>query len=430
MNHDIHRVAVFGLGKLGAPLVAVLASKGFQVVGVDRDPAKLALLAAGQPPVDEPGLPGLLVANMDRIEATDDVERAVQKTQAAFIVVPTPSLPDGRYSLEAVLEVGREIGQALQSREGYYLVVLVSTVMPGDTARLCECLEQASGGPCGFDFGVCYSPEFIAIGSVIDDLQRPDFVLIGQEHCVARAALNAIYLQLVPEGTPLAVMNYVSAEVAKLALNCYVTGKISFANALGMLCHDLPGADARAICDAIGLDSRIGSKYLRPGTPFGGPCFPRDGRALRRLAGQSPVAGFSSAVDAINRATHQFLCLLVETACGDEKGPVAVLGLAYKPGTSLAEESAGLNLALDLAQSGYALHLYDPAAIEDAKARWPEDVPVPLWAASLGEALAGAAVAIVMTPWPEFQRRPIIGPRTVIDPWSCVEDPFSIATDA
>ena len=175
------RISVVGLGRLGAPLVAVLASKGFEVIGVDRIPAQVSALRTGCAPVVEPGLQGLLAASLGRIDATIDIQSAIATSEVTFVVVPTPTRSDGSLSTAHVISAIREIGTALRRKVDYHLVVVTSTVMPGSTGGpIRQALETSSGRNVGSDLGLCYNPEFIALGSVISDMLRPDFVLIGE----------------------------------------------------------------------------------------------------------------------------------------------------------------------------------------------------------------------------------------------------------
>lgn len=303
-------IAVFGLGKLGLPLMAALASKGHEVVGVDKDEARgrriencIDGVMATMPGV-EPDVLQSLSDNHERLGVDRDVETAGIVSDVVFVVVPTPSKPTGEFSTEHVLETAVTIGEAMRGEERYILIVLVSTVMPGDTRKFVDALEEHSGRTCGVSFGVCYNPEFIALGSVLHDLLNPDFVLIGQSDDKSGSDLERIYDSLCV--TPRALikrMNFVNAEIANLALNCYITMKISYANLLGNLCEEIPGANAHVVTDVIGLDRRIGKAYLKPATAYGGPCFPRDVKAFQTVLRPFGLHELILDVDIIN--SHQ-----------------------------------------------------------------------------------------------------------------------------
>ncbi len=391
------KITVCGIGRLGSPLVAVLASKGYPVTGVDVNREYVDALAAGKPPVEETGLAKLIAANRERISATTDILAAASDADVVFIAVPTPSLPDGSFSCEYAVEAARAIGEAWRDSGKWRLCVLASTVMPGHCEGLVvPALEEASGLTCGEGFSLAYNPEFIALGSVIADMLHPDFILIGESDERAGDMLSEIYSEVC--GSPIARMNFICAEVAKIALNAYVTAKISYANMLAEICEALPGADAVTVTQAIGQDSRIGRKYLAPGAAFGGPCFPRDGRAFRQMAASRGLsAALSEATDEINRHQTERLTDLAYHVAGSA-GRVAVLGISYKPGTSVSEESAGVAVANALLVRGLSVAAYDPRAMATAHSLNPSAERTP----SMAECVDGAGVVLVMTPWPEF----------------------------
>jgi UDPglucose 6-dehydrogenase len=340
------KLSVIGLGKLGSPLVACLASKGFEVIGVDVDQDKVRAINGGQhPPVDEPGLQDLLFANSERISATVDTQSAVLKSSVTFVIVPTPSDENGRFSLKYILPVCEKIGEALTRKSEFHIVVIVSTVMPGDCdGEIKKALESASGLKCGEGFGLCYNPEFVALGSVIKDFLNPDFILLGYEDPLSNCRVRSIYQRIC--SAPIRAMNRINAEIAKLSLNSYVTMKISFANMLCRICEQISGADVDVITDAIGTDSRIGHKYLKGAVSYGGPCFPRDNRALAVLAESVGTSSeIPKTIDRFNRFQIQEVANLVEN---NRKGPVTVLGLPYKVGTAVMEESAGVSILEEL----------------------------------------------------------------------------------
>jgi UDPglucose 6-dehydrogenase len=396
----IGTVAVVGLGKLGSPLAAVLAATGgYTVVGADRSVGLVDAINHGRAPASEPGLQELMREAGGRLSATTSVIEAAGTSDATFIVVPTPSGPDGRFSDAQVLAAIDAVGTAQRHRAEYHLVVVVSTVMPGTTGQVIRARLEASSGKCvGRDIGLCYNPEFIALGNVINGITAPDFVLIGESDTGAGDALAAIHARIAPQA-PVARMNFVNAEIAKLSINTFVTTKISYANMLAEICERLPGADIEVVTGAIGKDARIGGRYLKGGLGYGGPCFPRDNVALAALARQlNPRADLPEATDAINRHQVDRLFGLVKRLTQSFK-PVAILGLSYKPDTDVVEESQSVILAERLARAGHPVSVFDPHALEPAlKALHGLVAP----AADVAECVAGAATVVIATPWKEF----------------------------
>ena len=358
------RVVVAGLGKLGLPMAAVFAESGHEVVGVDPVQPVVDALNEGRVLIDEPGLPEMIAANRERISATTDYADAIPGAEMTFIIVPTPSGDDGAFINDYVVTALEQIGAVLRDNPQPHLVAVTSTVMPGATAAvLAPAFEGALGRPLGDGVSLCYSPEFIALGSVIRDLQTPDFVLIGADDEVEGQRLADFYLGIGGgRDVPVQVMNWVNAELAKISVNSFVTMKITYANMLAGICEGLPGGDVDVVTQAIGLDTRIGRRYLKGGPPFGGPCFPRDNRALG-VAAETVGAPWdlAAATDRMNDGLAERIADAV-TQATSEGDTVAVLGLAYKDNTPVVEESAGAKVAAALAARGRTVVVHDPIA--------------------------------------------------------------------
>ena len=397
------RISVIGLGKLGAPLAAVLADKGFDVIGVDLNADTVAALEAGRAPISEPGLQERIDRARPRLHATIDTADAVARTDVSFVIVPTPSGADGAFSNAHVIAAVRKIGAALRAKSSYHLVVITSTVMPGATGGpIREALEVAAGRNVGESIGLCYSPEFIALGSVIYDMLNPDFFLIGELDSRSGDVLERIYRAMCDNRAPVQRISFVNAELAKIAINTYVTTKISFANMLSDICDHLPGADAVAVTAALGHDSRIGDKYLMPALGYGGPCFPRDTVALASMTRRLGVsADIVEATDLINQHQPARMVELVRELLA--QGTIGILGLSYKPNTPIIEQSQGIAMAMLLAEAGYRVVVHDPQAMPAAIAVLRDKVE----AMDQAEDCAAAAdLLIIATPWPSFQRLP------------------------
>jgi UDPglucose 6-dehydrogenase len=411
------RVAVVGLGKLGAPLAAVLASSGNDVLGVDVNPETVRLVNEGLAPVEEPGLQELITAARDRITATTDPASAAA-TDVAILLVPTPSDERGAFATEYLLAALEQLGSGFGTKDDYRVVVVGSTVMPGSCdGEIRSTLERASGRVIGESLGLCYSPEFIALGNVIRDMREPDMVLIGESDARAGEIVERLYEKVVENDPPFRRMSLINAELTKIAVNTYVTMKISYANVLADICERLPEADVDVVTDALGLDTRIGGKYLRGAIAYGGPCFPRDNKAFATLARDvGAQALLAEATDAVNVAQSDRLARIVQSHLA-EGCAVGILGLSYKPHTNVIEESAGVALAGVLAQAGYHVRVYDPVATDAAVAALGG---VAHGARSAAELLEQSDVVVIATPWPEFAELSLNGDGerpVIIDCW-------------
>lgn len=382
-------------------MAALLADNGHTVVGLDVNAAFVEAVRSGRGPTYEPGLDDLMLKNQSRLSATGDYQEAVLATEITFIVVPTPSKADGTFSLDFVLAACEGIGAALREKRGFHLVTVTSTVMPGATGGPVKAvLEESSGKTCIRDFGLCYNPQFIALGSVIRDMSDPDFVLIGESDSRSGALLAGLYEHSWPNPPPIRRMNFVNAELTKLAVNTFVTTKITYANMLARLCERLPGADVDVITDALGLDSRIGPKYLKGALGYGGPCFPRDNIALSSVArGCGTQAVLAEATDRFNREQVLSLADAVLERL-PEGGRIGILGLSYKPNTNVIEESQGMAFAQYFLAKGVPVVVYDPAALPTALPHLEGSVTV---AESAAACARQADLLMITTPWDEFR---------------------------
>jgi UDPglucose 6-dehydrogenase len=398
---SLPRVSVIGLGKLGAPLAAVLASRGFNVIGLDVNKAFVDALNAGKMPIMEPQLNELIAANRERLTATLDANEAIEKSDASFVIVPTPSDSSGFFSNRFVLQAMETLGKAIRKKSGYHMVVITSTVMPGTTqGEIKSALEAASGRKVGPDLGLCYNPEFIALGSVVRDMLFPDSILIGESDTKAGDMLQTIYLQMCEKKPPVQRMNFVNAELTKISVNTYVTTKISYANMLADICDRIPGADVDVVTKALGADTRIGGKYLKGAMGYGGPCFPRDNVAFAALARKIGArADVAEATDRINNYQIDRLAGMV-AKFAKAGSRIAILGLSYKPLTPVVEESHSVKLAAKLADAGYVVVVHDPLAQEAAVTALGDKVVV---APTLEGAVRGCDLLIVATGWPEYK---------------------------
>lgn len=415
------RVSVFGLGKLGASMAAGMASRGFKVTGVDISAAAVAAINEGRAPVQETGLAELIAAHRDRLRATTSTREAVVDSSISFVIVPTPSDERGAFTLQYIRFALADIGRSLREKSGYHVVVITSTVLPGSTRYgLLPVLERESGKRAGADFGLCYSPEFIALGSVIRDFLNPDFHLIGELDERSGDALESVNRRVSLNEAPCHRMSLENAELAKIALNSFVTLKISFANTLAELCERIPGGDVDVVTDALGMDRRIGRRYLTGGLGFGGPCFPRDNRALSFIG---ETLGADCRLLRVNDDYNRSLSARVVDRLRTQLprgATVAVLGLAYKPSSWVVEESPGVYMARALADAGMRVLGFDPLAGSAARTVLQYEAVV---VDSVEECLRDATVVVIATPDPVFSRLSAAELRggkeqvTVIDFW-------------
>ncbi len=398
----IENISVVGLGKLGLCVAACLANKGYNVFGVDTDSNKVHLINKGLTPTYEPRLAELLKSCGNRLTATGDYMSAIRTSNITFVIVNTPSNSDGSYSVNQLISASKEIGHAIKEKNGFHVVAITSTVLPGTTDNVVKSiLEKTSGKKCGTDFGLCYNPEFIALGSVIRDFQNPDMVLIGESDPKSGELLSKIYREICENNPKIARMSIINAELTKIALNSYVTIKISFGNTLAEICEHLPGGNVDVVTSALGLDQRIGPKYIKGGLGFGGPCFPRDNKAFSFFAKQLRChAKLADASDLVNERQVSRIVEIVEKEVKSD-GKIAVLGLTYKPDTNIVEASQAIDLAQTFAEKGHSVMVYDPLGIRNAKELLGDKVK---YAKSSQECLQDAQVCIIATPWSEFMK--------------------------
>ncbi len=401
-------ISVVGLGKLGLCSAACFASKGHKVIGVDIDSHRVDLINKGQNPISETDLTETLKKCKDNLKATTDYREAISNSQVTFIVVATPSEADGSFSNQQLKESLKAIGSALKNKNGYHLVVITSTVMPGTSEHVGKfILEETSGKKCGKDFGIAYNPEFIALGSVIHDFLNPDFLLIGEIDKKDGDILEEIYKNTCDNKPKFGRMNLVSSEIAKISLNCYVTMKITYANSLAAICEKVPEADSGMITSSIGMDTRIGKKYLKPGLGFGGPCFPRDNVAFAAFARKvGEKAKLAEMVDEVNRDQVGRIEEIVKDLVKDlnktkNEVVVGVLGLSYKPNTPIIEDSQAIDIVELLVNEGYRVIVYDPQSLGAVRGVLGDGVK---YAKSSKECAKEADILLVTTPWDEFKK--------------------------
>jgi UDPglucose 6-dehydrogenase len=421
------KLSVIGLGKLGACSAASFAFKGFEVIGIDINKNFVDAINFGKAPIYEPRLQELISASKDKLTATQDYEKAIRESDITFLIVPTPSRQDGHFSDKYLQDALNHLALALkETNKKYHLFVITSTVSPGTTDEaLIPLIESVSGKALNKDFGVCYNPEFIALGSVINDFLNPDFLLIGESDGFAGEQLVGIYNTVCENRPYVARMSIVSAEITKISLNAYVTMKISFANTLANICEAIPGADIDAITRALGADKRISPYFLKGGLNYGGPCFPRDNRAFTAFAKKYGVdALLSKMTDEVNLfQTEHLLDLIFNCLSEANSKVVSILGLTYKPNTPVIEESPAIRIIEGLLKKkDVQIIVYDPLAMDNARAYFGDNI---LYASSVRDCLSLGSICVITTQSKEFKSidESYIGntPTTVIDCWRMLD---------
>jgi len=390
-------ISVIGTGYVGLVVGACLAETGNNVCCADIDPKKIESLRNNVLPIYEPGLEPLVERNQKngRLSFTTSLEDAIASAEVLFIAVGTPPEENGAADLKYVLQVAALVGRHM-TRE--MVVVTKSTVPVGSAAKVAaEVAKEAK-----FPFHICSNPEFLKEGDAVEDFMRPDRVVLGVESAHARRVMMDIYAPFVRTGKPILVMDISSAEMTKYAANGMLATRISFMNEIANLCDKL-GANVDFVRKGIGSDSRIGQSFLFPGPGFGGSCFPKDVRALKRMGAECGVpldvlAGVESANERQKRLLVQKLrCALGEELAGRRIG---LWGLAFKAGTDDMREAPSLTLIDALLDEGVAICAHDPAAVEHARALLGNRID---YAETNYEALAGADALVVVTDWNEYR---------------------------
>ncbi len=417
-------IAVVGSGYVGLVTGACLADFGMDVTCVDNDERKIGMLRKGLIPIYEPGLDALVAkdAGAGRLHFTTDLREAVENALAIFIAVGTPPKEDGSADLSYVVQVAEAIADSMN---GYKVVVTKSTV-PIGTGQLVEnVIRERNGGK--YPFSVVSNPEFLREGSAIEDFMHPDRVVIGARDPQAVAIMKDIYRPLYLIETPFVITNVESSEMIKYASNAFLATKITFINEVAEICERL-GADVHHVAKGMGLDRRIGPKFLHPGPGYGGSCFPKDTKALIDIARQAGRPfDIVEAVVEVNERIKLRMVDKIRAACG---GPVAgltigVLGLSFKPETDDMREAAAIPILHGLVAEGASVRAFDPAAIDNAREVLPAKV---CYCEDAYDAARGADCLVILTEWNQFRsldlerlrasmRRPlVVDLRNVYDP--------------
>ena len=392
------RIAMIGTGYVGLVSGACFSEFGAEVVCVDVDADKISLLERGEIPIYEPGLDELVAGNVraERLSFTTDLASAVSTADAVFIAVGTPSRRgDGHADLQFVFNAAEQIADAL---DGYTVIVTKSTV-PVGTGRKVE--EVISARRPDAEFDVASNPEFLREGSAINDFMHPDRVVVGTDSERAREVVREIYRPLFLMETPVLFATLETAELTKYAANAFLATKITFINEIADICEQV-GANVQDVARGMGLDGRIGSKFLHAGPGYGGSCLPKDTLALRRTAEESGAPSqIVQAVIAVNEARKRRMAEKVISACGNSVSGkcVAILGLTFKPNTDDMREAPSLEIIPALQAAGASVRAYDPEGIDEAR-KLLADVA---WCDTAYQTMDGADALVIVTEWNEFR---------------------------
>jgi len=390
-------IAVIGSGYVGLITGACFAEFGVHVTCVDKDEKKIKMMKRGIPPFYEPGLEELMHSNIKagRLEFTTSIAQAVESSLVIFIAVGTPPRGDGSVEMRYVEEVAREIAKNINS---YKVIVTKSTVPVGTGERIRKIISTNLRE--SVDFDVVSNPEFLREGAGIEDFMRPNRVVIGASSDQAIAIMKDLYRPLYLIETPFVITDVKTAELIKYASNAFLATKISFINEIAGLCEAV-GADVQVVAKAMGLDRRIGPKFLHAGPGFGGSCFPKDTLALSQMGKEHRVnLGIVEATIKANENQRERVTKKIISSMGKVKGKtVSILGLSFKPNTNDIREAPSLYIIKRLMRAGAKIRAFDPAAIEDTKEIFP-DIK---YCRDAYDAIKGAHAVVIVTEWNQFR---------------------------
>lgn len=391
-------ISVIGTGYVGLVTGVCFAEFGLDVTCVDKDEKKIRLLKRGAVPFYEPGVEEFLQRNLKagRLHFTTDMRDAIDSSLVIFIAVGTPPRGDGSVDMRYIEDVAKEIAKHIKS---YKVIVTKSTVPVGTGDKLRDLISKNLKE--NVDFDIVSNPEFLREGAAIEDFLRPNRVVIGASSAQAIAIMKDLYRPLYLIETPFVITNIRTAELIKYASNAFLATKISFINEIANLCEDV-GADVQTVAKAMGLDQRIGPKFLHAGPGFGGSCFPKDTLALLQMAKENGTRlGIVEAVVKANEYQRQRCVRKIKEMMGGVKGKtVSILGLSFKPNTNDMRESSSVYIINELLKSGARIRAYDPAAMEEAKRIFSKRIT---HCKDAYDAVKGADALVIVTEWNQFR---------------------------
>lgn len=362
------KISVVGLGKLGLCFAACAANRGFYVAGIDIEKAVVTSVNNGIAPWFEPELSELIKKHGGKnLKCSTTHSEAIQKSDITFILVATPSNPDGSFSNRFIEDALEQLSLSLKkSKKRHHTFVISSTVYPNSCENFITIVEKVSKKKHTKDFSIFYNPDFVKLGNVIQDFLYPDYVVIGSNALNQKSELHSFYKEFVISKPYVITLNLVSAELAKILLNCFITVKISYANLVGNICEKIKGAQTDLITKTLGLDKRISPFYLKSGLAFGGTCFPRDVRLLLKICKQTNVSeNFVNAVSQINDNQNLQLWEKLNKILKQQKNPkIGILGLSFVPNSPVIAESPSIFIISRILAENVKVHVYDSYALE------------------------------------------------------------------
>ncbi len=400
------KIGVIGLGFVGLTLAVALASKDYNVIGVDIDVEKVKTIRAGKSPFYERDLDILLPKVINsRLVISNDYS-LLKDVEIVFIAVGTPPNPDGSQNQSYIIDAVKKLGSIWRDSRGYKVIAVKSTVIPGTTRRLANILSSESGLTIGRDLGIAMNPEFLREGHALHDTFYPSRVVIGcidEKTCSFMKNLWREFYKKVGKIPPILTMSLEEAELVKYASNAFLALRISFANTIANICEKTPNCDVMNVLEAVGLDPRIGKKYLRPGLGYGGSCLPKDVKALIHYSkgiGYEPI--LLEAVDKVNEEQPYKAIEYLLKEYRDLKGKtITVLGLSFKPGTDDIRESLAIKIIKKLLEYGAKIKVHDPLALENMRKVFKNNI---IYCEDVLEAIRNADAVIIITGWPQYRQ--------------------------
>ena len=397
------KIGIVGLGFVGLSLTSVLASKGYDTVGIDVDKEKCNKISSGMSPFFEPELEKTLKKGLKKKLVVSEDFSLIQNCDIIFVTVGTPQKSDGSIELSMIKKSILQISKNILRKKKNPIIFIKSTVIPGTLQNvILPILEKNTGKKDGKEFGLLSNPEFLQESTAIKDTKFPHAVVLGGYQTKFMKKAKRFFAKIHPN-VPIIETNHQTAEMIKYANNSFLATKISFINQLANICQNIPGANIDDIAQTIGLDPRIGKLFLNAGPGYGGSCLPKDVKAIMSFSSKVGVTPLLlNAVDRFNQKQIELIINLVEKNCGNLKGKnISILGLAFKPNTDDIRDSISIKVIEKLLKKNARIIAHDPMAIKNVKKKFKDEIR---YAKSISEVLENSHCAVLMTAWPEYSK--------------------------